>query len=239
MFSGCPRRAGRGAAPVRRGRRHGVPDLRRHHRHRVADGSSGKTPGTDLREGVHTLPVLYALRRPAADADRLRVLLAGPITDDAEVAEALELLRAGPAWPGPATCWPTRPPPPARSWASSPPARPPTPWPPSPPTWWTAPPDPASPATAHRRRVVRVRPPRRVTETGLRRNGLRQRGQHHHRHRRRPDQLARPRPQEHARDRARRRRPDGEELVALPVDARHRFHPARAGPDDARESSRR
>ena len=25
---------------------------------------SGKTPGTDLREGVHTLPILYALRRP-------------------------------------------------------------------------------------------------------------------------------------------------------------------------------
>ena len=58
--------------------------------------SSGKTPGTDLREGVHTLPMLYALRAEGRDADRLRVLLARPITDDAEVAEALELLRAGP-----------------------------------------------------------------------------------------------------------------------------------------------
>jgi heptaprenyl diphosphate synthase len=28
---------------------------------------SGKTPGTDLRQGVQTLPVLYALRRPAPD----------------------------------------------------------------------------------------------------------------------------------------------------------------------------
>jgi heptaprenyl diphosphate synthase len=57
--------------------------------------SSGKTPGTDLREGVHTLPMLYALQGEGPAADRLRVLLARPITDDAEVAEALELLRAG------------------------------------------------------------------------------------------------------------------------------------------------
>ncbi len=58
--------------------------------------SSGKVPGTDLREGVHTLPMLYALQGEDRDADRLRVLLAHPITDDAEVAEALELLRGGP-----------------------------------------------------------------------------------------------------------------------------------------------
>jgi heptaprenyl diphosphate synthase len=58
--------------------------------------SSGKVPGTDLREGVHTLPMLYALAGEGPDADRLRVLLARPITDDAEVAEALELLRVGP-----------------------------------------------------------------------------------------------------------------------------------------------
>ncbi|MGA7053037.1 MAG: nonaprenyl/(2E,6E)-farnesyl/geranylgeranyl diphosphat synthase [Mycobacterium sp.] len=55
---------------------------------------SGKLPGTDLREGVHTLPMLYALREPE-DA-RLRELLAGPIEDDAAVAEALTLLRASP-----------------------------------------------------------------------------------------------------------------------------------------------
>ena len=58
--------------------------------------SSGKTPGTDLREGVLTLPMLYALQDTGAVADRLRVLLARPITDDGEVDEALELLRAGP-----------------------------------------------------------------------------------------------------------------------------------------------
>jgi heptaprenyl diphosphate synthase len=55
---------------------------------------SGKLPGTDLREGVHTLPVLYALRDTGPDADRLRVLLSGPVEDDALVAEALTLLRA-------------------------------------------------------------------------------------------------------------------------------------------------
>ncbi|WP_072690647.1 polyprenyl synthetase family protein [Rhodococcus marinonascens] len=57
---------------------------------------SGKTPGTDLREGVHTLPVLYALRDEGPDADRLRVLLDGPITDDDELAEALTLLDRSP-----------------------------------------------------------------------------------------------------------------------------------------------
>jgi heptaprenyl diphosphate synthase len=57
---------------------------------------SGKTPGTDLREGVPTLPVLYALAGDDTDASavRLRELLsAGPITDDALHAEALGLLR--------------------------------------------------------------------------------------------------------------------------------------------------
>jgi heptaprenyl diphosphate synthase len=58
--------------------------------------SSGKTPGTDLREGVHTLPMLYALQGGDPGADRLRQLLARPISDDAEVAEALDLLRSGP-----------------------------------------------------------------------------------------------------------------------------------------------
>jgi heptaprenyl diphosphate synthase len=57
---------------------------------------SGKTPGTDLREGVATLPVLYALSSSDSDPSdvRLRQILAdGPVTDDALLAEALELLR--------------------------------------------------------------------------------------------------------------------------------------------------
>jgi heptaprenyl diphosphate synthase len=53
---------------------------------------SGKTPGTDLREGVKTLPMLYALQDEPDS--RLAKLLAGPITDDGEVEEALTLLRA-------------------------------------------------------------------------------------------------------------------------------------------------
>lgn len=57
---------------------------------------SGKTPGTDLREGVCTLPMLYALAEPGPRVERLRALLAGPLTDDALVAEALRLLRDSP-----------------------------------------------------------------------------------------------------------------------------------------------
>lgn len=52
----------------------------------------GKAQGTDLREGVRTLPMLYALADPECDP-RLRELLAGPIVEDALVGEALGLLR--------------------------------------------------------------------------------------------------------------------------------------------------
>jgi heptaprenyl diphosphate synthase len=54
---------------------------------------SGKTPGTDLREGVRTLPVLYALEE---DDGELAALLEGPL-DDGEVARALALLRGSDA----------------------------------------------------------------------------------------------------------------------------------------------
>jgi heptaprenyl diphosphate synthase len=58
---------------------------------------SGKTPGTDLREGVATLPVLHALAAgtQSSEDQRLQELLAaGDFTDDARLAEALRLLRA-------------------------------------------------------------------------------------------------------------------------------------------------
>ncbi len=66
---------------------------------------SGKTPGTDLRQGVRTLPVLYALRAAArhpgglSRADRrLRWLLdEADLADDALLTEALSLLRGHPA----------------------------------------------------------------------------------------------------------------------------------------------
>ena len=55
---------------------------------------SGKTPGTDLREGVPTLPVLIAQRSTDPADARLLELLAGDLTDDALHVEALTLLRA-------------------------------------------------------------------------------------------------------------------------------------------------
>ncbi|WP_432868977.1 polyprenyl synthetase family protein [Microbispora rosea] len=54
---------------------------------------SGKTPGTDLREGVHTLPVLYALTSDDPADARLRTLLSGPVAEQ-DVEETLTLLRA-------------------------------------------------------------------------------------------------------------------------------------------------
>ena len=55
---------------------------------------SGKTPGTDLREGVPTLPVLIAQRSTDPADARLLELLGSDLTDDAPHAEALALLRA-------------------------------------------------------------------------------------------------------------------------------------------------
>jgi heptaprenyl diphosphate synthase len=54
---------------------------------------SGKTPGTDLREGVPTLPVLYALADELTSPRLREILSQGPIGNDADVTEALELLR--------------------------------------------------------------------------------------------------------------------------------------------------
>jgi heptaprenyl diphosphate synthase len=59
---------------------------------------SGKTPGTDLREGVLTLPMLHALRSAGpGDARLVELLGCGELTDPALHAEALALLRAHPA----------------------------------------------------------------------------------------------------------------------------------------------
>ena len=58
---------------------------------------SGKTPGTDLREGVRSLPVLHALRSSRPGDARLRELLeSADLTDEALHAEALALLRKHP-----------------------------------------------------------------------------------------------------------------------------------------------
>ncbi|MFJ6571555.1 polyprenyl synthetase family protein [Streptomyces sp. NPDC091292] len=62
---------------------------------------SGKTPGTDLREGVPTLPVLRLRERVArlglAEDIALCELLDSDLSDDARHREALERLRAHPA----------------------------------------------------------------------------------------------------------------------------------------------
>jgi heptaprenyl diphosphate synthase len=60
-------------------------------------GVSGKTPGTDLREGIPTLPVLLAQRATRAEDARLLGLLDGDLTDLDRLGEALTLLRANPA----------------------------------------------------------------------------------------------------------------------------------------------
>jgi heptaprenyl diphosphate synthase len=57
----------------------------------------GKTPGTDLRENVSTLPVLLAKRSFGPDDARLSQLLDGDLSDDQRHGEALSLLRAHPA----------------------------------------------------------------------------------------------------------------------------------------------
>jgi len=63
---------------------------------------SGKTPGTDLREGVPTLPILLLQQMPVDEANpedvRLRELLDRDLAEDDELhAEALRLLRRHPA----------------------------------------------------------------------------------------------------------------------------------------------
>jgi heptaprenyl diphosphate synthase len=63
---------------------------------------SGKTPGTDLREGIPTLPVLHLRARAAsgegtAEDRELCELLDGDLNDDARHAEVLARLRRHPA----------------------------------------------------------------------------------------------------------------------------------------------
>jgi heptaprenyl diphosphate synthase len=55
-------------------------------------GESGKTPGTDLREGIATLPVLLG-----HDDAALMAVLGGDLSSDAALGEALRTLRAHPA----------------------------------------------------------------------------------------------------------------------------------------------
>lgn len=63
----------------------------------ITSETSGKTPGTDLRAGVPTLPTLL-VRKSQDPADRrLQELLDSDLGSDSDLAEALALLRAHPA----------------------------------------------------------------------------------------------------------------------------------------------
>jgi heptaprenyl diphosphate synthase len=58
---------------------------------------SGKTPGTDLREGVPTLVTLNVMKSTRAEDRDLIELLKAPIKDEAVVAQVLNTLRSHPA----------------------------------------------------------------------------------------------------------------------------------------------
>ncbi|MFS0883963.1 polyprenyl synthetase family protein [Aeromicrobium sp. 179-A 4D2 NHS] len=60
-------------------------------------GDSGKVPGTDLREGVPTLPTLLVQAEPVEGDERLQQLLSGPIADEDDVQWAIRALREHPA----------------------------------------------------------------------------------------------------------------------------------------------
>ncbi|MFN8099315.1 MAG: polyprenyl synthetase family protein [Dermatophilaceae bacterium] len=57
----------------------------------------GKTPGTDIREGKRTLPIIYALESTDPADARLQSLLRQSTVTDDELAETLTLLRVHPA----------------------------------------------------------------------------------------------------------------------------------------------
>jgi heptaprenyl diphosphate synthase len=59
----------------------------------VSSEESGKTPGTDLREGIRTLPTLHALASKDPADQELQQLLQGNLADDMSHGRALNLLR--------------------------------------------------------------------------------------------------------------------------------------------------
>lgn len=63
----------------------------------ITSDVTGKTPGTDLREGVPTLPTLLVRRMGRAEDARLIELMDSELAGEEELAEAVGLLRAHPA----------------------------------------------------------------------------------------------------------------------------------------------
>lgn len=62
----------------------------------ITSEETGKTPGTDLREGVPTLPVLMLRQSSGAEDVALLQLIDGDLSDDQDLARVLGLLRAHP-----------------------------------------------------------------------------------------------------------------------------------------------
>ncbi len=60
----------------------------------IVSETTGKTPGTDLREGIPTLPTLLLGSSSAASDRELAELIAAGLDDDADLSRALALLRA-------------------------------------------------------------------------------------------------------------------------------------------------
>ena len=65
----------------------------------ILSDESGKTPGTDLRAGIPTLPTLLLRAQAATDpkAQELVEIIDAGLEEDAQLAKAVELLRAHPA----------------------------------------------------------------------------------------------------------------------------------------------
>jgi len=65
----------------------------------IVSDESGKTPGTDLRAGVPTLPTLLVRAQASSDPKALELveIIDAGLEDDAQLAKAVSLLRAHPA----------------------------------------------------------------------------------------------------------------------------------------------
>ncbi len=59
----------------------------------IVSTDSGKQPGTDLREGVHTMPTLLLAASDDPADDELKALIAADLSDDANLSAALDAFR--------------------------------------------------------------------------------------------------------------------------------------------------
>ena len=63
----------------------------------ITSDVTGKTPGTDLREGIPTLPTLLARAMDRPEDERLFALVDSDLESEEDLAEAVRLLREHPA----------------------------------------------------------------------------------------------------------------------------------------------